>query len=79
MKTTYSQNLIKARNVLGSYEAVGRACGGLSGKAIMKWRDKGRPPRTEYTGETKYAKAIEQATSGEVPASSLLPNFKPID
>jgi hypothetical protein len=70
---TYSQSLLKARAILGSYDALGKACGGLSGKAVMKWRDKGRPPRTEYTGETNYAKLIETATEGAVNAADLKP------
>jgi predicted secreted protein len=69
---TYSQNLIKARDILGSFEAVGKVCG-TSGKAVMKWRNKGKPPRTEYTGETRYAESIERATEGKIPALSLLP------
>ena len=68
----YSQKINEARNLLGTYDAVGRVCG-LSGKAIMKWRDRGRPPRTEYTGETKYAALIETACNGLVKASDLLP------
>ena len=69
----YSENLLKAKSKLGSFDAVGKVCGGLSGKAVMKWRDKGRPPRTEYTGETNYAALIETATNGLVKASDLLP------
>ena len=71
----YTQKIIAVRNVLGSYDAVGVACGGLSGKAVMKWRDRGRPPRTEYTGETKYASMLEKATQGVVKADDLLPVF----
>jgi hypothetical protein len=70
---SYSLNLQKAKNLLGSYEAVGRACGGLSGKAVIKWHKKGKPPRTEYTGETNYAALIEKATGGEVNREDLLP------
>lgn len=74
--STYKENLIKARRLLGSYNAVGIVCGGITGKAVMKWRDQGRPPRTEYTGETCYAQMIETATGGEVRASDLLPNVQ---
>jgi len=74
MKSSYSQNLLKVRDILGSWDAVGRACGGLSGKAIMKWRDQGRPPRTEYTGETRYAVMIQNATDGKIRINDLLPN-----
>ncbi|MGZ8954486.1 MAG: hypothetical protein ACXW0Q_07390 [Methylovulum sp.] len=71
----YSQSLLKARAILGSYDALGKACGDLSGKAVMKWRDKGRPPRTEYTGETNYAKLIEDATDGQVKSEDLRPKI----
>jgi len=73
---TYSENLLKARDILGSFDAIGTACGGISGKAVMKWRDKGRPPRTEYSGETKYSELIEKATKGEVKSSDLLPGIR---
>jgi hypothetical protein len=70
---TYSSKIIEAKDILGSYEAVGKVCGGLSGKAVIKWRNKGRPPRTEYSGETSYAVLIEKATNGKVARESLLP------
>lgn len=72
----YRENLLKAKNHLGSFDALGKVCGGISGKAIMKWRDKGCPPRTEYTGETCYAKLIHNATNGLVKECDLLPEFK---
>ena len=74
----YSQKILEIRGILGSYDAVGKACGGISGKAIIKWRDRGRPPRTEYTGETQYASMLEDATQGVVKASDLLPAINPI-
>ncbi|MGZ4954123.1 MAG: hypothetical protein ACXV8Q_03335 [Methylobacter sp.] len=72
---TYSSKIIEAKDILGSYEAVGKVCGGLSGKAVIKWRNNGKPPRTEYTGETSYAVLIEKATNGRVARSSLLPSI----
>lgn len=69
----YTESLIKVRKILGNWDAVGKACGGLSGKAVMKWRDKGRPPRTEYTGETNYAKMLADATNNQVNESCLRP------
>lgn len=72
----YSQKINEARDLLGSYDAVGQVCGGISGKAIMKWRDRGRPPRSEYTGETNYAALIENATEGKIKAIDLIPKFK---
>ncbi|WP_247178408.1 helix-turn-helix transcriptional regulator, partial [Escherichia coli] len=31
---------------------------GVSQRAIYKWMDNGKLPRTEYTGETNYAEKI---------------------
>lgn len=75
IENEYVQNLKKARDILGSYDAVGEVCGGISGKAVMKWRDNGKPPRTEYTGETNYAGLIAAATKNEVLKDQLLPQL----
>jgi hypothetical protein len=72
---TYIEALQKARDILGSYDAIGEVCGGLSGKAVLKWKNNGRPPRTEYTGETNYAALIEEATNQRVGRTSLLPSL----
>lgn len=45
---------------------------GISVRAIYKWIERGRLPRTEYTGETNYAERIETATNGLVTANELL-------
>lgn len=63
--------------LLGGYEATGRACG-VSGKAVMKWAKKGRLPRTEWTGETNYASLILEAlertdNAGAVSLTDLRP------
>jgi Uncharacterized protein conserved in bacteria, prophage-related len=72
MKTHIAISILKAKKILGSYDAVGRVCG-VSGKAVMKWVGSGRLPRTEYTGETTYAQAIEHATNGTVTVEDLRP------
>jgi hypothetical protein len=72
---TYISALQKARDILGSYDAIGVVCGGLSGKAVIKWKNNGRPPRTEYTGETNYAERIEAATNQQVNRQELLPSI----
>lgn len=64
-------SLLKAKDLIGSYDAIGMVCG-VSGKAVMKWVRSGRLPRTEYTGETAYAYAIELATSGAITANDLM-------
>ncbi len=60
----------------GSFEALGRACN-VSGKAVKKWADAGRPPRTEYTGETEYAEAISELVGGRVSPDDLRPKLNP--
>lgn len=44
----------------------------VSYQAVKKWEAKGRLPRTEWTGETAYAAAIELITEGKVSRSELL-------
>ncbi|MDD5271387.1 MAG: hypothetical protein PHU14_01585 [Methylovulum sp.] len=72
---TYSEQILSVKEIFGSYEAIGRVCG-VSGKAVMKWKNKGVPPRTEYTGETNYAELIELATNGSVKKTDLMPPLK---
>lgn len=45
---------------------------GVTYQAIRKWEAKGRLPRTEWTGETHYAKAIERLSGAQVTAKELL-------
>lgn len=72
---TYSEKLNEAKNILGSFSAVGKLCG-VSGNAVMKWIAAGKPPRTEYTGETNYAELISAAVDGKVSKDDLLPNIR---
>lgn len=51
--------------------SAAKTCG-LTVRAVYKWIDRGRLPRTEYTGETDYAKQLEEATNGAVTAQELL-------
>lgn len=44
----------------------------VSYQAVKKWEAKGRLPRTEWTGETNYAAAIELITDGAVAKTQLL-------
>jgi transposase-like protein len=50
---------------------LAKACG-VSHQAVRKWQRQGRLPRTEWTGETTYATAIEQATAGGVKRDLLM-------
>jgi len=64
-------NLIsKAVEIVGLAELARKL--GVTYQAIRKWEKKGRLPRTEWTGETAYAAAIEQATQGKVTKEQLL-------
>lgn len=78
MNTTYSKSIAQAKSILGSFRALGLACG-VSDTAVKKWYHNGRPPRTEYTGETRYAESIEAATNGAVSRSDLRPDLWPPD
>jgi len=46
------------------------ACG-VSYQALRKWEKAGRLPRTDWTGETDYAEAIEQATASTISRACL--------
>ena len=41
-------------------------------QAVLKWARQGRLPRTEWTGETRYAKAMSAAVGGKVKVRELL-------
>ncbi|MEC5321496.1 Cro/Cl family transcriptional regulator [Brenneria populi subsp. brevivirga] len=43
---------------------VASACG-LTPKAVYKWIHRGSLPRTEFTGETCYAKKIASVSNGK--------------
>ena len=61
---------------LTSLTEIARTCG-VTYKAVAKWRDRGCLPRTEFTGETRYAEAIERLTGGQVTAEELLSVRRP--
>ncbi|WP_367154675.1 hypothetical protein [Methylomonas sp. HYX-M1] len=70
----YSEKLNEASRIVGGFEKLGRVCG-LTGKAVKKWAIAGRPPRTEYTGETQYAELISKAVDGEISVDQLRPSL----
>jgi hypothetical protein len=53
---------------------LGRLASGVgrSPQAIRKWQRAGRMPRTEWTGETDYAKRIEALCDGSPTVEQLL-------
>lgn len=45
---------------------------GVTHQALYKWERRGKLPRTEWTGETKYSERIEALTGGQVTKAQLL-------
>lgn len=72
---TYQEKLLEAKGLLGGFTAIGKICG-VSYKAVSKWAIAGKPPRTEYSGETNYAELISAATGGQISKDDLLPRPK---
>ncbi|MAG64618.1 MAG: hypothetical protein CMK74_01905 [Pseudomonadales bacterium] len=50
---------------------------GISQRAIYKWLASGSLPRTEYTGETRYAHQLAEASGGDFTAEWLLAEASP--
>ncbi len=50
---------------------------GLSTRAVYKWLGNGHLPRTEYTGETDYARRLADAAGGAFTAEWLLKQASP--
>lgn len=51
---------------------------GVTYQAIRKWEAAGRLPRTEWTGETRYADRIVELTAGGVTREQLLARVVPV-
>jgi hypothetical protein len=68
--------IAKAFELLGGPSGVSRRLAEqgirLTPWACNKWLRAGRLPRTDYTGETAYAQAIERALAGAVSAAAML-------
>jgi DNA-binding transcriptional regulator YdaS (Cro superfamily) len=45
---------------------------GVTHQALRKWQRAGRMPRTEWTGESEYARRIEEVSGGAVKREELL-------
>lgn len=67
-------NLITKAIELVGLRPLAEACN-VTYQAVMKWEKAGRLPRTEWTGETHHAAAIEAATNGAVTKAELLARF----
>lgn len=63
--TKFSSAIAFAFEAVGGIGAAAKICG-RSYQALNKWRQAGHLPRTDYTGETRYASllAAEAAEKG---------------
>jgi len=64
-------HLSTAFKKVGGVSVVAKVCN-RSVRAVYKWVDKGRLPRTEYTGETSYADKISSLPSADFTKRDLL-------
>lgn len=65
-----TNQITRAIEIAGLAE-IAKACG-VTYQAVRKWETAGRLPRTEWTGETHHANAIEHVTAGQVTKQQLL-------
>lgn len=66
-----TENLISKAISLTSLTKLAKACG-VTYQSVKRWEMKGRVPRTDWTGETDYARCIETATKGQITRDQLL-------
>lgn len=55
---------------LGGPEKTARICQ-VSSRALYKWMTTGHLPRTEYTGETRYAELMAAESGGKFTGEAL--------
>lgn len=70
------QTLKDAFDAVGGVSVVADAVG-RSERAIYKWIEKNRLPRSEYTGETSYSQAIASHSRGVLTKQQILELGKP--
>ena len=75
-KPPINHALAKAVQQLGGYAATAKLCQ-VNISVVWRWQKRGRLPRTEWTGETRYAETIEAATQGAITKTELLSYVPP--
>lgn len=60
----------------GGVSSIAKACK-ISQRAIYKWLSNESLPRTEYTGETDYAKKLAELSNGQFTKDFVLNIAKP--
>lgn len=65
-----------AVQAVGGPIAAARVCG-VKRQAVDKWLARGSLPRTEYTGETRYAELLAAESNGAFTAEWLLSEARP--
>lgn len=68
--------LKKSITKVGGVAKASAICG-VSQRAIYKWLNAESLPRTDYTGETSYAKKLADASGGEFTAEWLMSEAAP--
>lgn len=68
--------LRKAIDEVGGVSAASKICG-VSPRGLYKWLDADALPRTDYTGETRYAELLAGASKGKFSAGELLEKARP--
>ena len=68
--------LKKSISLVGGASKASAICG-ISQRAIYKWMSAGCLPRTEYSGETRYAHLLAEASAGKFSAEWLLSESLP--
>jgi hypothetical protein len=71
-KSRFSRAMSAFIERAGSLAAAGRRLG-RTAPALRKWMAKGKMPRTEYTGETRYVDKILRVVGDEFTRDDLLP------
>jgi hypothetical protein len=65
-----------AVDAVGGPVTAAKVCG-IRRQAIDKWMTRGVLPRTDYTGETDYARRLAEASGGQFTADWLLTEASP--